>query len=147
MQKYASLPGVLSVETTPDSLNMAARKTVPMKYIADLPKYQHEKPYQLIDIEQDPNDEIQATNLEYEFRQTLLLDLRTRQPDLDLEKDSFKYVKHATKSEPSTSTDAVLAYCSEMMELLRQHIHTEKTLCYDMRVRYFNELTAPSDIP
>jgi hypothetical protein len=109
-------------------------KKVPMRYIADLPKYQWEKPYRLIDVDLEPEDNIEPSNLEFETHQTRLYDLREFQAGLSFEKRCLKYVEHATKSNPSFSSDTVPPYCNEMIALLRQQVQADNFLCYDFRV-------------
>lgn len=111
-----------------------SQKAFTFKYIADLERYEHEKPYRINDIELDPEDDINITNIEFESHETVVHSLSRGHNTPAFERCGFKYIDFDAKTVPGYTDDSILAYCNEMVELIQKHVHADKVLCYDLRV-------------
>lgn len=110
------------------------QKIISLQYIADLECFKTEKPYRINDIELDPSDNIQLTNIEFETRDVTLLNLRSQQKQLDFDECGFKYIHFSARTTPGFEDESIIAYSNEAIELLNQHVKADTIICYDLRV-------------
>lgn len=116
------------------TLNSHFQKSINLRYIADLERFRTEKPYRINDVELEPDDNIELTNIEFQTGAAILHDLRDQQDQIDFEKCGFKYIKFSAKTTPGFEDESIKAYSNEAIQHLRHHVDAEKIICYDLRV-------------
>lgn len=106
-------------------------------FLADLPKYDEEKPYYLHPsaTADDRLDEVRITNVEWNTKCVTVHSMRDR-ADVGLEKNGFCYVKHESTCipKPGMGVDAVANYSKEGEDFLRALFDAEFVRCYDFKV-------------
>lgn len=103
-------------------------------YTKDLELFKTEKPYELYQVENLARKD--TTNVEYELHDISgqLEDVRGRESDLQLEKDSFCYMKFPSSIPISAEEHMIYPYAEEVNELLKGILKTPHVVCYDVRV-------------
>ena len=114
------------------------RMQIDLQFIADVERFKYEKPYRISDIELEPDDDIELTNIEFETHSTTVFDLRESHERLKLEQCGFQYIDFVSKTTPGFDDASISAYAEEAIELLQRYVAAEKTICYDLRVRANN---------
>lgn len=104
-----------------------------MRFIADLPKYETEKPYNCRGKDV-ANGEI--SNLVFDTRSDIPVhDVRGHEHEFSLQKQGFMFVNHESKVRKDIgSVDFVYEYLGETINLVKQKLNAEKVVCYDLRV-------------
>lgn len=106
-------------------------------YIADLPKWNEDKPY-YISGPLPKDQEHMRTNLEYAAHTPTLHNLRGHEQDLKMERDGFELVKYPPEVRLSLDADAedkTQDYLEATTSWLENRFQAEKVLCYAFRVR------------
>lgn len=103
-------------------------------YTKDLELFKTEKPYELYQVDRLARQD--ATNVVYELHDISgqLEDVRGRESYLQLEKDSFCYMKFPSSIPISAEEDMIYPYAEEVNELLKGILKTPHVVCYDVRV-------------
>lgn len=114
--------------------NSDSQISINLRYIADLECFKTEKPYRINDIELEPDDNLELTNIEFEARGAILHDLRNQPEQLDFDKCGFRYIDFAARNAPSFEDESMIAYSNEAIERLHHYVDADKILCYDLRV-------------
>lgn len=118
----------LATEMTAMSYTQAS-----MNFIADLPLYKTEKPYNC-QAKQLPGGEV--SNLVFETRTGVpVQDVRGSEHDFTLQEHGFTFIDHdSTVKGDVGSTEFLYAYLEETVDLIRNLYNTDKVTCYDLRV-------------
>lgn len=108
---------------------------VTFQFIRDLPLFLDEKPYSVVRTKELPDDE--STNIVYEECDVtdMLQDIRGREGDFTLDKNSLCWLNHPSKIDITTEEDMMVPYAKEVNNLLRKIFKTEDVICYDLRWR------------
>ncbi|KAF4458061.1 hypothetical protein F53441_136 [Fusarium austroafricanum] len=109
-------------------------------FIANLPVYEHEKPFFLHpSATAEEVDKIKTSNVQWDARSVTLHSMR-KNPDISLEKSGFCYIQHESKHlpAPNMGSDAVMKYRQESEDLMRSFFNAEFVHCYDYKVRVVN---------
>ncbi|KAK7422004.1 hypothetical protein QQZ08_009725 [Neonectria magnoliae] len=111
-----------------------ADRLASMNFIADLPLYHSEKPYncQSKDL---PGGEI--TNLIFETNSGIVVqDVRGRQNEFTLKEHGFMFLDHESQVKAEVgSMDFIYQYLEETIALLKGQFQADKVICYDLRIR------------
>jgi hypothetical protein len=113
-----------------------------VNYTVDRDLYKTEKPYELYNVEGQPNGTL--TNVIYESIDVgnVLEDIRGREGDFTLDRDSFCYMTHRTAVNLySEDLKVIYPYAHEVNDLLQEIFKTIHVFCYDVRFRFNRELS------
>lgn len=127
------------IQSSPVVAAVFANMTVTLRYIANLPSYDTEKPFA---FNFDPGSDVPLeahTNIRYEEHSNIeLQDARALpQDELTYEAHGFRFLRHATTS-PRTFVGgeaAIHQYCNAMVDFVRAEFGAEQAVCYDFRAR------------
>lgn len=106
-------------------------------YIADLPKWNEDKPY-YISGPLPADQEHLRTNLEYAAHTPTLYNLRGHEKHLKMERDGFELVYYPPEvrlSLDANAEDRTSEYLEATTSWLEKRFEAEKVLCYAFRVR------------
>lgn len=112
-----------------------------MNFISDLDLYKTEKPY---NCRAEGLGEL--TNLVFEpYSGIPVNDVRGSEHKFSLEEHGFTFFKHKSNVTGDIgSIGFIKAYLDETVELLKDFFHSEKVICYDLRVSHSS--TLPSSV-
>ena len=115
--------------------------TASMNFISDLDLYKTEKPY---NCRAEGLGEL--TNLVFEpYSGIPVNDVRGSEHKFSLEEHGFTFFKHKSNVTGDIgSIGFIKAYLDETVELLKDFFHSEKVICYDLRVSHSS--TLPSSV-
>jgi hypothetical protein len=104
------------------------------QFIRDSPLFLSEKPYSVVRTKELPDDE--STNIVYDECDVtdMLQDIRGREADFTLDKNSVCWLHHPSKIDITTEEDTMIPYAKEVNSLLRKTFKSEDVICYDLRV-------------
>lgn len=107
-----------------------------LEFLADLPMYKNEKPYQIFPhINSGWKAEDPALkNMEWQSHNVRIHDMRGV-PELGLEKSAFEVVEHVSASVAAWNPDKISAYLQETETLLKSFFGAEVIICYDYTVK------------
>lgn len=110
-----------------------------LKYLADIPLYEEEKPYTLYGF---PDDVQPKSNCEFVIRDNIpVQDARGHESDFKLDGCGFEF--HHKPSycdlrpqifENASERELVWQYLKETIRLVQETLHASKVLCFDWRV-------------
>lgn len=108
-----------------------------MEFIQDLELYDSEKPYYMVQGEEDGVPEGAKTNIHLETKSNVLVyDIRGQESALNLEDDGFMYFENETKIGTRFEEATVAEDILELVDWLQEKLGAEKALCYDYRVNF-----------
>lgn len=122
---------------------MQAPLRVCITHISDLPKYNHEKPYELWMAQEDlPAGEVATTNCEFDHVDGVSIhDLRQATIDCSINTSGFQFVKHQTAFhlssvdvDPEQHSVALENYLEETLRVVSEELRVSQVLCFDWRV-------------
>jgi hypothetical protein len=114
---------------------------VQLKYLADLPLYEEEKPYTLYGY---PDEVTPKTNCKFvHVNGIAVADIRGRESEFNLGECGFEYHKkpsscdlRASMFESAEGRESVWRYLRETIQLAQETFNCPKVLCFDWRVRW-----------
>ena len=112
-----------------------------LKFLADLPLYEEEKPYTLYGF---PDDVTPTSNCEYVMVDNVaVVDARESEADFKLDDCGFEFHHkpslcdlHARDFETSIRKEFVWRYLKETIVLAEEILDAPKAFCFDWRVRF-----------
>jgi hypothetical protein len=111
--------------------------TADLEFLADLPLYQHEKPYLALlppSLGKDPDQE-RLDNMEFETHSAIpITDIRGR-ARFTIEECGFEVLPHSSQHLSFENVDDVDAYKKETELLLCQRFQAVHVECYHLRLR------------
>jgi hypothetical protein len=114
---------------------------VRLQFIQDLRLYDTEKPYYMVQGEEDGIPESAKTNIVLETRSNVPVhDIRGMESALSLEDDGFMYFEHETQIGTRFDEDTISEDIKELLDWVQKQIVSERTICYDYRVSSFQVL-------
>ena len=106
-----------------------------LDFLADIPLYQHEKPYVVLLPAHEKSDPDQRlNNLEWEAHDVLMTDIRGIWDTLDIDRCGFQAIRHKTASSDFHSVPDLRAYRKETESLLKERYPSSYIVCYDLKV-------------
>lgn len=115
-------------------LPLEPSRVVSFRYLLYDERFEHERPYRINKF--TPPDGIPVTNMEFQPRTgARLVDLRGHMDRLELERDSFKFLRYPSQVDlTSGDTRSLEEYCLESGALLKQELDPERVICYEVLV-------------
>ena len=106
-----------------------------LDFLADIPLYQHEKPYVVLLPAHEKSDPDQRlNNLEWEVHDVLATDIRGLWDAIDIDRCGFQAIRHKTASLGFDSDPDLWAYRKETESLLKERYPSSYIVCYDLKV-------------
>jgi hypothetical protein len=110
-----------------------------LKFLADLPLYDEEKPYTLYGF---PDDVQPKSNCEFAVRDNIpVKDVRGHEAEFKLDECGFEFHHKPSKLDLQAATfqsvggrEGVWRYLRETMDMAEETLHASKVLCFDWRV-------------
>jgi hypothetical protein len=114
---------------------------ISLEFLSSLPLFETEKPYEVF-MHEIPNG-LPKTNCEYTKHDDILVnDVRSIEKAFTLEECGFCFLLADRFPAPTTEdfesnsgTDVVLRYLRDTVSFVLEHVHAERALCFDWRVR------------
>ncbi|EHK49527.1 hypothetical protein TRIATDRAFT_92576 [Trichoderma atroviride IMI 206040] len=107
---------------------------VSLAYLADIPKYDLEKPY-AIEFDIPLENESFRSNLEFESSIVSIRDLRLRKEKIRLEEHGFEVVDTASSFEHDYfRSEAPICEMQDVESLLKERFETEQVFCFTQRL-------------
>jgi len=128
------------------SENCSTSIVAPISYIANLPRYDEEVPYYLLEVE--PTPDVPSTNIELITKDVLIKDMRTHSEEMAVEANGFQLFDWPqSKIHVGSDFDEVERYCKEMAKLVAKEVEAEKVFVFDFRFRLNDLATSRSKVP
>jgi hypothetical protein len=108
-----------------------------LSFLADLPKYETEKPYSILaSINAPKPDDFPegGSNVDFDKLTVPIHDLRGSEDDFTIVKNGFQVVPHVSKAEWARSWEGIASYKRETEAILTRMYNAEFVLCWDYRV-------------
>ncbi|KAF2759931.1 hypothetical protein EJ05DRAFT_509607 [Pseudovirgaria hyperparasitica] len=107
-----------------------------IEFIADLPLYKNEKPYQVLVSAAEYDSSVTTNNLKFEKRDSVLIrDVREQKEPFDLNEVGFTILNHQTSVSEIKTNEEVAEYRSETQTYLKKLLDVECVYTFDVKLR------------
>lgn len=117
-----------------------------LPYLEDLPLYQIEKPYTVIQAAWTQQDEIETdktSNLQVKYANVTILDTREHSRDLNIETDGFVLLQNKTELMEFDSPANNHLYKCQTEQFLKKMLDAELVVCWDLKASITHHKTFP----
>ena len=114
-----------------------------LKYLADLPIYQSQKPFKILNFpDLDPET---STNCQYEeIDSVLFTDIRGREDEFSIDQCGFQVCRNHFDfaptlehfNDPQEKERAVQRYLGDVIAFVQRTMKSDKVICFDWRVSW-----------
>jgi len=109
-----------------------------LHFLADIPRYKEEKPYNVILAAETPlptDSELPLSNIEPEARPVFIKDFRDHVQDMTVREHGFQLIHHTTKAGFDRTLETIATYRAETEAMLREAFDADFILCWDYKAR------------
>jgi hypothetical protein len=109
-----------------------------LHFLADIPRYKEEKPYNVILAAEAPlptESELPLSNIEPEPHPVFIKDFRDHVQDMTVREHGFQLIGHTTKAGFDRNWETIAAYRAETEAMLKKSFDADFVLCWDYKVR------------
>jgi len=122
-------------------LSAAVKMLATVGFLADLPLYHEEQPYELYGFPTKSSEV--RTNCVLEDKTVSVEDVRGKEQSFTLQGCGFKFIKHTSRCDLKAdhfeiapeSNSVVDCYLNETLDLVKKEFKTDRVICFDWRVR------------